>query len=191
MSKQIDDQWQLDRLRDHRLYPVQEDGKVTAYYLREPDPDDPSKPGRRMMSVLLVFTPEGIAIMGDLTPERNGSVSALGYGLGWFAGQLSKDYLCGKFLKTRWVPEFAARSLREHEPREDLSEQQISELDGLAKECEDGEVSAEVFYNRYVEIFDTCPDRIGNDFDPGQSGWLYAIQRKFAELWAAREAVPA
>jgi hypothetical protein len=72
---------QLDR---HVLEIVQEGPTVSAYYLKEPGKG-------RMMSTLIVFTPEGIALMGDLTPEQNGSVSALGYGRDWFSGHLSPD----------------------------------------------------------------------------------------------------
>lgn len=77
-----------------------------AFYLRKPE-------GGRMMSTLLVFTPEGIVITGDVRPTREGNASSLGYGVDWFAGALGEDYLCSKFLKKGWHAELAAEELRD------------------------------------------------------------------------------
>ncbi len=57
-----------DSLKDHILVPISETEKVNAFCLRDP------KQGRMM------FTPEGIVLMGDLTPTDHGTVSMIGYG---------------------------------------------------------------------------------------------------------------
>lgn len=87
-------------LKDHTLEQVLDTPNFKAFYLRPPG-------GGRMMSTLIVFTPEGIVLMGDLTPGHHGNVSALGYGLSWFAGDLSGSYLCEKFLQKSWHAELA------------------------------------------------------------------------------------
>lgn len=88
-----------ETLRDHVLEEIPAGERIKAFYIKEP--------GTRMGSSLILFTPEGIAIMGDLTPGR-GAMSVYGYGLSWFASELGEDYLCGKFLEKEWVPEYAA-----------------------------------------------------------------------------------
>jgi hypothetical protein len=92
-------------LENHVLELVQY-GVVTAYYLKEPGQG-------RMMSTLVTFSPEGITLSGDLTPNRSGLVSSYGYGIGWFGSEKSEGYLCEKFLDKGFVPEVAADELRD------------------------------------------------------------------------------
>jgi hypothetical protein len=69
----------------------------------------------RMQSCLIMFSPEGINILGDLCPgndARNSGVHAYGYGLDWFAGHLSWSYLCEKFLSKEWHKELAEGDCR-------------------------------------------------------------------------------
>ena len=51
----------------------------------------------RMGSTLLMETPEGIVITGDLCPRTHtrGVISDLNYTLGWFAGTNSAEYQIG------------------------------------------------------------------------------------------------
>jgi len=90
----------------HELVVVLEDGgPVSSYRL--------ARPGTRMMCVQLTFTAEGICIQGDLTPQQNGTVSCLGYGLHWFTRALGPQYLAEKFLKTGFVGDLAEEGVRE------------------------------------------------------------------------------
>lgn len=95
-------------LKDHVLEQVLDTEKFKGFYLKPP--------GRtRMMSTLILFTPEGIIICGDLCPgnrgANRGNVSAFGYALDWFASKLGEDYLCSKFLDKDWHEELAVRDL--------------------------------------------------------------------------------
>lgn len=135
---------------NHVLELVQE-GAITGYYLREPL--------TRNCLVLLTFSPEGITITGDLTPEANGSASVYGYDLDWFAGQSSEDYLCGKFLTIGWFPELAAVAIRDPEGwiREAVAEcvardDDLSVLDSLADSLEAGECDFQGMADRLEEI---------------------------------------
>lgn len=95
---------QRESLKDHFLEQILDTEKFKAFYLRE-------KPDSRMMSTLIIFSPEAIILCGDLTPARNGNVSVLGYGLHWFAGFLSEGYLAEKFLQKGWHQNLAEREL--------------------------------------------------------------------------------
>lgn len=72
-----------ERIKNSKLYPLASCGEITAFYLRE-------SPDTRIMSTLVLFTPEGIVITGDLCPGRNG-VIIRGYDLSWFASHLHAD----------------------------------------------------------------------------------------------------
>lgn len=93
-------------LKGHVLEQILDTEKFQAFYMRE-------KPNSRMMSTLFIFHPEGITIAGDLTPALHGNCSAIGYGLGWFAGRLSEGYLCEKFLTKGWHADLAEMELSE------------------------------------------------------------------------------
>lgn len=88
-----------ESLKDHVLVEVPT-GDIRTFYLKRPEKS-------RMMSALLIFSPEGIIICGDLRIGDHGVVSDYGYGLDWFAGELGEDYLCSKFLKREWQSEVA------------------------------------------------------------------------------------
>ncbi len=81
--------------------------KFTAFYMKRPG-------GGRIMSTLIMFTPEGITVSGDLSPGHHGVISVFGYGLGWFSGRLSEDYLCEKFLDLGWHADLAAKDLKRY-----------------------------------------------------------------------------
>lgn len=90
-QKQID--YWTERLNNHQLTQITDTAKIKAYYLHDKPLNE-----SRMMSTLIMFTPEGIIICGDLCP-KHGVVSDLGYGAKWFSSSLSPDYLAEKFLK--------------------------------------------------------------------------------------------
>ena len=166
-------------LAGHVLEQVLDTEAFKAFKLRKPGDG-------RMMSTLITFTPEGIVIQGDLTPETNGTVSCYGYGLKWFSGRLSEDYLCGKFLQMKFVPEFVEPGFK----RDIISKRRDGELtkDG-ARELWDsirwmGEITPENVYRFWADELghedgEGCP---GYGYEPGEAGWLCAIQQRFAEL---------
>lgn len=167
-------EWQRKELANHELVPVTESEKIKAYYIK--------KPGTRTMSTLLVFTPEGIALMGDLTPTRHGTVSCLGYGLNWFTGQLSSDYLCSKFLEEDYLPELGRRRILEgilEQRREKrLSQERARELWNACPE----EPGPEEYWNFLADNL-YIPDETPMDYRPEESSWLCAIQERFRELY--------
>lgn len=131
-----------DTLKNHVLEQVLDAPKFKAFYLKEPGMG-------RMQSTLILFTPEGIIIGGDLCPgndpRNSGVTSPIGYGLNWFAGRLSPVYLCEKFLYEGFHPAVAARDCREiadqilrgirqHVPQDDALEAVDRERAELADE---------------------------------------------------------
>lgn len=126
-----------EHLKDHILEQVLDAEKFKAFYLKNP------KYGR-MDSCLIMFTPEGIGILGDLCPgndSRNSGVHAYGYGLEWFVGRLSWSYLCEKFLCKEWNAEVAADDCRRRAERVMLGETQDfnhdATLEGILSERAD------------------------------------------------------
>jgi hypothetical protein len=171
-----------ESLAGHILEPHADHEKVKAFFLKGP------KNGR-MMSCLILFTIEGIVIMGDLTPCQNGVISTYGYGLSWFAGPKSEDYLCEKFLRKEFVPELAERSFKDQllryrrdEP-ERLSKEQAREAwDQVERLMYDG-MDARAFCDLYYDTFKDTPE-CGYGYNPADAGWLCAIQQQFAALYA-------
>ena len=170
-----------EALSGHILETVLETEKVSAYYLKRPGQG-------RMMSTLILFTPEGIVLQGDLTPSRNGDVSCLGYGLGWFAGKLSEDYLCSKFLDQVFVPEHAVSNMRYfilQDRREgSTTKEQARELwDSCPGADElDARAAYEFWTDEMLQDGADCPFYT---YEPAAAGWLCAIQQRFAELYNA------
>lgn len=170
-------------LRDHKLEPLITEGPITAYYLRGPD-------GGRMMSTLIMFTPEGIVLQGDLTPGRNGNVSSPWYGVGWFSGQLSGSYLCEKFLETKWVRELAVEQLSDPVASFycEADDADVEKLKEIAKVLSGGDYGPEWLHEELSNL-DGCyvDDGIpGLGYDPHEAAWLVAIQATFARLYHAQ-----
>lgn len=80
--------------------------KIRGFYLKRAG-------GGRMGSVMILFTPEGIIIAGDMNPLRRRGAALGPYGLKWFASSLEEDYLCGKFLDEEWQSGMAIRYCRQ------------------------------------------------------------------------------
>lgn len=173
---------------NHVLELIQE-GAITGYYMREP--------GTRNCLVLLTFSPEGITITGDLTPEPNGSVSVYGYDLNWFAGQMSEAYLCGKFLTYRWLPELAVAEIRDPEgwiraeivddvERDDGDRaEDLAILNSLADSLEADECGVHGMIDRLNAVRIQCEEVPGYGDDPKEVRVLCAIQQKFRQLYWA------
>lgn len=169
-----------EALSGHVLETVLESEKVSAYYLKRPGQG-------RMMSTLILFTPEGIVLQGDLTPGQNGSVSTFGYGRDWFSGQLSGSYLCEKFLSKQFRVDLAIdamkRSILEHRYSGKWSKDHARDLwEGIP---DAHELDGRVCYDYWTD--DLNED--GGDFPAygyslAEAGWLCAIQERFADLYS-------
>ena len=177
-----------EALKDHILVPLEVGEKVHAYYLR--------KPGEgRIMSTLIVFTPEGIVLQGDLTPGRNGNVSTFGYGPKWFSGQLSGGYLCEKFLSQAWVKDLAVEGLRyrilewrrEGELTKAKARAAWEDTRGIPDDFEGPTETYRIFTEEMGGDGSECP---GYGYDPAEAGWLCAIQERFAQLYQAPVRLP-
>jgi len=163
-------------LQDHALTLVQE-GPVTAWKM--------AKPGTGICRVLLLFSPEGIVLQGDLTLERNGSVSTLGYGLAWFTGRLGWSYLAEKFLTKRWVPELAEEHLREWVDEYPEHSAELQEIADNVSELDQRELRDRLYEIEPGLVDDYVP---GWGYDPNEAALLQAIQSRFAELYAEHRA---
>lgn len=187
----IDSSFEYQQLAAHGIEPVEMGAKVQAFYLK--------KPGERCMSTLLLFTPEGIAIMGDLTPENYGTVCRERKSLGWFVGDLSPDYLCGKFLERKWTPEAAADALKDpkgpwldygdiNDDDPAAQQEKWEKVREIADEMVGHGHGQEWLYDELTDLGFCIDDGLpGYDYLPGESHWLCAIQKRFAELYQAMQ----
>jgi hypothetical protein len=182
-------QYYKDSFKNHVLTCELDTEKYKAFWLHKPD-------GGRCMSCRIIFTPEGIAIMGDITPTRRGTVSDTGYGVGWFTGELSGSYIAEKFLTKSFQPEKAAKEIRDDVAENDGLEDALdndakTELLRIAREIEFNGLSAGEAYRDIYDIRPSlCEDGfIGWGYNETELGWLCAIQQRFAELyWQGKEA---
>lgn len=171
---------QLESVRGRILENVRgEDGKSTdMWYLRYPD--------QRAQSTLIIFSPEGIVITGDLCPGDNrGVVSDYGYGLSWFVQELNPYYLAGKFLRKKFVFDVADETFRAM-VKDAFDNKEFS----VAEEaiCEWEEVDPE----NPIEAVEMCRRHFGEEgcesfgmgYDPKEMKMLVATQRQFAALYA-------
>jgi hypothetical protein len=159
--------------------------------------------------VQLTFSPEGIAIQGDvgLGAAQNGICSRLGKGLGWFRGKLSEDYLCSKFMSKTWQHEAVGRDLQarlsdaegEFKRAWDEAQAEQDDDDPLApadleehKDAENwkaliadfgDETSEKELHTAGSALFTDFWDYgTGMDYPLADAGWLCAIQQRFAAL---------
>lgn len=179
-----------EQIADTTLHPLQEQGPVKAYYLKK-------YPDSRMMSTLLIFSPEGITITGDLRPCRNG-VTIMGYGLEWFTGKLEPRYLAEKCLSGDHYDSERARAEIEQAIRDATKDAWAYRDEGSlsqAKAVRAGFRALEEFrdwsegavYDAFRVALDDGVYGIGRDYDTGDFAWLSAIQRRFAETYRAHQ----
>lgn len=188
MSRTLVNDAQRETLERHVLDVHVDTPQLKAWYLR-----DPRREVGRINSVMILGTREGIVITGDLCPGVNGALNACGYDVDWFAGKLSEDYLCSKFLRRTFVPEQGAAELRRRivERRRDGSDY-ISKT--VARETFDAVSNAEKWHELSAERAyaiatdaDIEFDSLGYGWDPVEAGWLCAIQQRFAALYRASQ----
>lgn len=174
-----------ESLANHTLEIHVDTPQLKAWYLR------PAK-GGRMMATLILSTVEGLVIMGDLCPGQNGAISCLGYGAGWFGGRLSEQYLCSKFMGRVFVPEIGDEALRHRiiEARRGGAVSKDSARDAYNATRDavaNGALSGDRAYDIHTNIAGLQDfESLGYDYEPGEAGWLCAIQQRFAELYTAQ-----
>jgi hypothetical protein len=180
--KPRDDIYNFDQerevLEDHSLEIHVDTPTLKAWYLR-------SKPSRRLGSSLILSTVEGLIITGDLCPGQNGVCSTYGYGADWFAGRLSPNYLCEKFLQREFVPALAERHLRERivALRREGSIEKADARDAWNAIHDD--LSPDEAYAIERDIGDEA-EGLGYGYNPSERRWLCAIQERFASLYHAQ-----
>lgn len=163
------------------------DNPFPVYRLKDPEYE-------RMQGCLLIFSVEGIVIVGDLTPDRhwNSAVSSMrsGYGIQWFAGDLSEMYLAEKFLHKEFLPETAQETVKELlEYEQETSPDSMSSKmrEALALNGDYPWVHSDIceieFAEWYYEVVGSYAEDIGFDYDPDALRVLTDIQRRFRELW--------
>ncbi len=139
-----------------------------------------------------IFTPRGhIVICGDtiISDHSHGIVSCVGYGLGWFANQLSEDYLCEKFFRRdEFDLEDCIEDLKYQLEGRDEESACYENLSELIREFEEDWCPEETERNEaYTAIAAVEVDLLG-DSSPGMgyprnsAAWLCALQQRFAEL---------
>ena len=151
-------------------------------------------PGTREYSALISFTPEGMAITGDIRIKSNGVHSAPGSGctLAWFRGHLNEDYLIEKFdLDSTWDQERAWWDLVDIIKQLDIHDDahMLRQLVPIAGDLASVTVDHDTFLKR-IEMTgyeDTDRSLPGWGVAVTQAGWLCAIQWKFKELWDRRK----
>lgn len=176
-----------DALKNHVLEEVLPFGHgFLAYYMKEPGQG-------RMMSTLFIFGPEGIVIMGDLCPggpKNQGSISDFNYGIGWFSGNLSENYLCSKFLTEEWQAEAALEWIGEHVKEIESGEEagNVEAFLQIERDLRGGEMDESHFRDDLECAGYVCDDELpGYDYHRSTAGWLCALQQRFSELFSAKE----
>lgn len=133
-------------------------------------------------------TPEGVVIAGDTRPCRNGVISDHGYSILWFSGDLSRVYLCEKFLHKEWQPEAAILWMRhwlDTGGDEDWSRDREEEIQ---REIHSAiSYTADDFHGWYTGLFGDEPDGIGYDYNRHDADILVAIHATFRRLYHSRQ----
>lgn len=84
-----------DQIKDAKLEVLDLGNHVNSFALRK-------YPDSKEVNSLILFTPVGIVITGELSPHGR-AVVAPGYGLEWFSSELDPDALALSFLDLEWV----------------------------------------------------------------------------------------
>lgn len=180
--------WYMETFKDHQLSLIAEGDGFYSFYLK-------NAAKGRMCSCLITFSPEGITITGDMTPERNGTCSVYGKGLGWFSGTLSPDYLASKFIDEKFTTEEAIRQLKDKnhwlrdpdyhsfENEEKELPKLISDLENLIYFLDGSDKPQHDIYEFFTDNEICTADGIpGWNYLPREICLLSAIQMKFSSL---------
>lgn len=146
------------------------------------------KPETVFYEVFLAEVANRLCITGDIMLGGNlhGVVSAPGYSLDWFGGELSESYLCEKFLRKEWQWEVVVEDMNalfESGEAEDWWENTGKIRDFLRNpEWRYGEPTIQEFYEFMEGVGNDGSELPGHDYPRGEAGWLCAIQQRFVEL---------
>jgi hypothetical protein len=167
---------QYDRVfSKHRLRMVLNNEPFRAYML---EPEE----GGRLNGVLIMFTPEGIVIMGDHSPVRTG-ICTNGYDQKWFSSKLNPEYLAGKFgLEQQWNAELAKEFVRDMLQEYTLTEEQREERLEMLETLQMEDMDQHAFYAQLQEWAVDEWYLIARGYDPNVMAKLTAIQHRFAQL---------
>lgn len=171
----------LEATKDNTLTVIENTESVQAFRMGKPDTVH--------MSTNVVFVKGRIIIFGDFEPNF-GIVSRLGsYGVGWFGGNLSPDYLAEKFLHESFHGD---RAVLESLDRQDDLDPEMQEEQNWwdfwdqVSESESSELTPQVIHEmaweHELELDDACP---GYGYKMREHAALIAIQQRFKELWTA------
>lgn len=149
------------------------------------------KEGTRCGSSRLLFTPEGIVILGDMAPGQYGVMSHRYQSLEWFTGELYADYLSSKFLRRGFHRGLAVEELqqivtaKQYSFEEKLSEESCEDLTRLIRLLDCEEVGKEGLRDTLFEIdFDYFSEVFpGWGYNPNEVALLCAIQERFTHLY--------
>lgn len=179
--------YMTDALASHRLAIVEESEHVKAYAM--------AKPGTGFYSVTVLECRNHLSLFGDITFNNDhGVVSTGGYGIAWFSGKKSEDYLCSKFLRQIWHWDHCEQSLKEivagvNDESDDVREV-AKELISDAYLWEfDAPTKFEVIQELSRTSYDSGDGYPGYGYHPDAAGWLCAINVRFAELYADKAAI--
>lgn len=146
------------------------------------------RPGTRIMSVLCIFSPEGIILKGDIRfGDLDSLASNIGYGLPWFTSHLPESYLCEKFLRKKYVKELALAELNDPEGylRELIEEPSHCRLGELAQvvDGDDDWAWPSQIYDVLTALGVALESIPGWGYDPVEAGYLCAVQQRFSKLY--------
>lgn len=163
-------------LKNHSLVCELDTELYKAYYMHNPLQG-------RIMSCRIIFSPEGICISGDFSPTPNGACSNIGYGLQWFSGDLSDDYLAEKFLIKQFVREYAITEL-ENISKDIIDNNNRNKLIHIIQNLENNTYDQNGLYMALVDGLEwILEDRVpGYNYDIYQQASLVAIQKTFSSL---------
>ncbi len=192
----------LHLFKDHVLTTLLEAPGMKVFRLGKPNDSD--------MFVRLIFTgdqlSEQIVLSGDacIGPTQHGLVSNIGYGLNWFAWKKGANYLCEKFLRTTWCPDYALECLKDSAAQIRLDEvdedhdvgeraknaKRLEQLDEAIESAgsddfDDVTRTSETYWEFYSDVFGDYPEDDGIAYDTDDAATLVAIQWRFAECYQA------
>lgn len=188
----------LSYYKEHMLLTVTETDPVSVYTLK--------RLGTGNMHVCVVFANRRIGLTGDacLGPTQHGLWSVGGYGLPWFAGDLSPGYLCEKFLRKSYDAKATADRILDWY-KEALAEEGDEEtVEAFKERVSELTVSSGTIEEQIAEICEDNSERgalgdllngdfAGLDFETpcytyGElAAPLVAVQKTFARLYSKEE----
>ena len=132
-----------------------------------------------------------LCVTGDICLGGNGYglVSAAGYGIRWFSGQLSETYLCEKFLRKEWQWDAAVEHIRSlladgATQGEGWWLERAAAFEAFLADpgWRDDEPSWAEYCDRMAELGHDGFELPGHDYPRIQAGWLCAVQQRFRAL---------